>query len=214
MNSLEIYQIQDVQDIINDYKEHFEHIDKLEHELDYGSIDIEFSYNFDKIRFEVDIRESITNVYINGILKCTGWEFQDYFYKQSDYLKEAIIHYFAGKLFDRYSILPFDMASYYENVDALLFNIFFNDMDDDFEGFIDKVEKVLIDEFYSCQFRHQELDGDVITCDVYGELYCNLNSRKLLDEIHEYLENENPFMVRDNLREIIQFFDDIKNNDF
>jgi len=87
-------------------------------------------------------------------------------------------------------------------------------MDDDFEGFIDKVEKVLIEEFYSCQFRHQELADDVITCDIYGELYCNLNSRKLLDEIHEYLENEKPFIVRDNLREIIQFFDDIKNNDF
>lgn len=214
MNSLQIYKIKDIQDIITDYKKQFEYIDQLEYELDYGSVDFEFSYDFDKVRFQIDIRKGITNVYINGKLKCEEWVFQDYFHKQSEYIKEAILHFVSEKLFNRYKILPFDTTDYYENVDALLYNIFCNDMDDNFKGILERTEEILIDEFFSCQLRHQELDRDVIIYEDNDNIYSNLESRKFLEELEEYLDNERPFIIINNLTEIINFFDNIKNNDY
>lgn len=206
MNSLQIYEIPELNDIITEYQKQFEYIDQLEHELSYGCIDIEFAYNLDKVRFEVDIRYNINNVYINGEIKCKNWDFIDIFSEQEEYAKEAIYQFVAKKIINRYTILPFDKPRYYEDVDALLYIIF----KEGIESIFDTVEKTLIDEFFNCQLRHQELDGDVVIYEESDNIYCNYNKKNFLDELLIYLDNEEPFIIRDNVNKIVNFFDDIK----
>jgi len=206
MNSLQIYEIPELKDIIIGYQKEFEHIDQLEYELDYGSIDIEFAYNLDKVRFVVDIKHDNTNVYINGKLKCKNWFFSDFFSEQAEYSKEAIYQYVARKIISRYTVLPFDKPDYYDNIDALLYTIF----NEGIESIFETVEKTLIDEFFSCQLRHQELDCDVIIYEDNNNIYCNYDKKHFLKEIITYLDNEEPFIVRDNLNVIVKFFDYIK----
>ena len=204
MNSLEIYEIPELKDIIHGYKQQFEYIDELEHELKYGSIDFEITIGSLDVRFEIDIRNNIRNIYINEELRCKDWDFINCLEEiEFVYVSDAIYQFIAKKILYRYCILPIDHVEYYFNIDAILHMIF----DDTNESIFDTVENCLIDEYFACQLRHQELDQDVIINE--DKPYCREDNKYFYNEILDYLNNEEPFIVRDNYTQIYDFFKEI-----
>ena len=179
----------ELEDIIIDYKEQMERIDGLENELDDGTINFEIKLNSNKIRFEINIRQDITNIYFNNELKFKDSEFIEYFVKQQMYARNAIYQYIVKKILLRYYLLPFDKPEYYENVDAILYAIF----DDAIASIFEDVEYTLIDEYKRCPIRNPVLD-------------CDWNSRNFYQEVIEYLDNEEPYVVRNNFSVIRDFF--------
>lgn len=200
MNSLQIYEIKDIQNIITGYKEQFETIDKLEKELDDGTIDIEIN----NIRFEINIKENISNVYSNDKLIYKEDEFINYFTNQSEYIREAVFHYVTKKLIWRYHILPFDNYKYYDDIDSLLYSLF--------EGgynIIEHVESKLVYEYEHCPLRSEKLE-DIVIYNSEDNIYCDLNTRSFLDELTNHLDEEEPYIVRNNYSEICEFFNKLE----
>ncbi len=204
MNSLDIYEIKDIQNIITGYIEDMEKIDGLEDELTKGILNFEISPNNNTIRFEINIQEDITNVYLNDKLIFEEEEFIVYFEKQVNYIKEAIYHFIANKLLLRYRSLYFDKEEYYEDYCILLHMIFGNSI----THVIDDLENMLICDYLNCPIRNKELQTLIVFED-HDNIYLNMYSRELLCEILYYFDEQESYIVRDNYSEICNFFNQI-----
>ena len=64
MNSLQIYEIPELNDIITDYQTQFEKIDKLEKELYFGNTEIKIKMGMDEVKLEIKNFEF--TVYLNN----------------------------------------------------------------------------------------------------------------------------------------------------
>lgn len=192
----------ELEDIIVGYKKDMERIDGLEDELSEGIVNFEISPNSNNVRFEINIQEDITNVYLNDKLVFKEDEFVEYFEKQSNYVKEAIYQFVAKKLLWRYHSLSFNREEYYEDYSMLLYLIFGSSV----IHVIDDLENMLICEYLNCPVRNKELQSLIVFED-YDNIYLNMFSRELLDEISYYFDEQEPYIVRDNYSEICDFFD-------
>ena len=201
MNSLDIYEIKDIQNIITGYKEDIERIDGLEDELIEGIVNFEISPNGNTVRFEINIQEDITNVYLNDKLVFEEEEFIKYFEKTDNYVKEAVYHFVAKKLLWRYHSLSFNREGYYEDYAMLLYLIFGNSI----THVIDDLENMLTCDYLNCPVRNKELQSLIVFED-HDNIYLNMYSRELLDEIAYYFDEQEPYIVRDNYSEICDFF--------
>jgi len=195
----------DLEDIIIDYKEDMERIDGLEDELLEGIVNFEIFPNGNKVRFEINIQEDITNIYLNDNLVFEEEDFIRYFEKQDNYVKEAIYHFVAKKLLLRYYSLSFNREEYYEDYSMLLHLIFGNSI----THIIDNLENMLSCDYLNCPLRNKELDGRLIIFEDYDNIYLNMYSRELLYEISYYFDEQEPYIVRDNYSEICDFFNNM-----
>ncbi len=201
MNSLDIYKIKDIQNIITGYKEDMEKINGLEDELTNGIVTFKISPSENTIKFEINIQEDITNVYLNDKLVFEEEDFIRYFEKQDNYVKEAIYHFVAKKLLWRYHSLSFNREEYYEDYSMLLHMIFGNSI----THVIDDLENMLICDYLNCPIRNKELQTLIVFED-FDNIYLNMYSRELLYEISYYFDEQEPYIVRDDYSEICDFF--------
>jgi len=186
MNSLQIYEIKDIQDIITDYQTQFEKIDKLEKELYNGDLDLDFSIGMNKYKITTNFIDGMT-LYLNNKKISNEMVFQSHFYKTNEEFRVGVYQYITKKIIERYSILPFNEPYYFDCITGLLNDIFGSEI----QSIIDVVEKHLIlDIADRCEDQH---------------VYIKYN-RNFFCSILNFLDKEEPYMVRDNWYAICNFF--------
>ena len=185
MNSLQIYEIPELNDIISDYQTQFEKIDKLEKELYFGNTEIEFKFGMET--FKLEIKSFEFSLYLNNEKIANKEHFIDIFKCFNDEFKESIYLYISNMIYERYHILPFDCPYYFDCIDGIIYDIF----DDNVENLNKLVERQLITEY------------DIDDQRVYIK-----QDRDFYWEIMNYIE-DNEGIIREDYVQIYNFFKSI-----
>ena len=185
MNSLEIYEIKEINNIITNYQTQFEKIDKLEIELYFGNTEIQFSMGMNKYKLVIQDFKFI--LYLNDEKIANKEHFINMFKSLDDEWKQSIYLYISTRIYERYNRLPFDSPYYFDCIEGILYDIF----DDNMENMTVLVE------------RHLTSAYDIEEQHIYVK-----HNRNFYWEIMNYLEDCEP-MIREDYLQIYKFFKSI-----
>lgn len=190
MNSLAIFQIKEINNIILNYKTHFENINKLEVELENKCFILKFKcFTGKEITLDVDIKNNkLFITYDNNTINLI--EFHEILDKSHKYVRDAIYHYFIEYIINRYYMLPFDDSYYYYRLEDILDFIF--------GSFVWNI------------FEQINYYNFLETIDEEKTMCLQLNRRNFLDEVIFHIKEVHPFQIRDNTTELYDFFERFK----
>lgn len=183
MNSLEIYKINEICNIITLYKTQIEKIEKLEKELYSGDTEIEF--NIGMKNFKLKIEDFKINLYLNNKLS-DNFDFKTHFNNCPSYLKGGIYQYITNNICNRYRPLPFNEPYYFDCIDSIIYSFF---------GFKKSITKMVEQDIVS--------NYDIEEQHIYVK-----QDRKFYYKILDFLDNQEGRVVRDCYEEICNFFND------
>ena len=185
MNSLQIYEIKEINNIITNYQTQFENIDKFEKELYFGNTEIEFKFGTEKFKLVIKNFEFI--FYFNDKKIANKEHFINIFKCFNDETKHSIYLYISTRIYERYHVLPFDSPYYFDCLEGILYDIF----NDSMENITNLVE------------RHITSNYDIEEQHIYVK-----HNRKFYWEIMNYFE-DNEAIIREDYLIIYNFFKSI-----
>lgn len=199
MNSLKIYEIKDIQNIISNYQKQFEIINVLEKDFENKCFILKFNcFTGKEIKLEVDVSNRKLFITYDDVT-INLQEFHKILGKYHQYVREAIYHYFTERIINKFYKLSFDDSFYYYTIKDILEFMFRDYVDCIF----DKVHYYLIN-----QYNFQYLE----TIQENHKMKCHLNKRNFLDEVISHMEDKHPYIIRDNSYELKNFFKKLKLN--